>query len=458
MAALAKAGWRVAPAKVGPDFIDPQFHELATGRSSVNLDPVLAGEPQMRAQAAESGAGADLLLVEGVMGLFDGQVSRDPVPALASGSTAAVALALSAPVVLVIDCAGMGQSVVATVVGFHRHYQEVGRGEGVAGLILNRVAGSSHAEILIDAISPTGIPVLGWLPRDPALSRPSRHLGLVGPNGPGWDGSGWAGPESGVTTWLATLSARMAEQVDLAAVVGLARQARPVGPIDDMARPRHVGRAQIAVAGGPGFSFCYRETLLTLTEAGADLVEFDPAVDEYLPPGTAGLYLPGGYPELIADELAANESLRNQVKQFIHSGLPTLAECGGMLYLAESLDDRPMCGSIPGRASLSQRAVVGYRQVQALAPSLLLDKGESVVGHEHHYAQLDPAGEGFMVAGRNGAAPAGFTNPSATLMASFVHLYLRGWPVLAERFVARAAQRSRSMHWVRSTDRVSPNG
>ena len=297
LAALRAAGHRPAAAKVGPDFIDPGYHALACGRPPRNLDAWLCGLDAVAPLAARAAAGADVLVVEGVMGLFDGAADGTP------SSTADIARALAAPVVLVVDAASQSASVAAVVHGFATLDPTV----RIGGVVLNRVASDAHEVLLREALEPLGIPVLGALRRDDRLVWRDRHLGLVPV----------AEHPDEVTAALAVLAAAVADRVDLAAVMALARSAPPMtaGPVA-LPQPVAGGRVpRVAVAGGRAFTFTYTDTLDSLAAAGAEVVRFDPLRDERLPDGVDGLLVGGGFPETFGAELADNRALLDDVRR-----------------------------------------------------------------------------------------------------------------------------------------------
>jgi cobyrinic acid a,c-diamide synthase len=292
LAAFARRRMAVAPFKVGPDYIDPGYHALAAGRPGRNLDPVLVGEDLIGPLFAHGAQGADLAVIEGVMGLYDGRTGAGD-----TGSTAHVARLLDAPVILVVDAAAQGRSVAALVHGF-RSFGNVRLG----GVILNRVGSDRHEAILREACEEVGTPVLGALRRADAVAAPSRHLGLIPA----------AERRAEALASVEALAALIAEHLDLEAVLALARSAPPLAaaPWTPEAQDPVPGRPVVALAGGPAFSFSYAETAELLTGAGAEVVTVDPLRDEKLPPGTRGLVVGGGFPEVYAAELSANEPLR----------------------------------------------------------------------------------------------------------------------------------------------------
>ncbi len=402
----------MAAAKVGPDFIDPGYHALATGRSPRNLDPWLSGPDLMGPLAARAAAGADVLVVEGVMGLFDGAADGSP------SSTADVARLLAAPVVLVVDAAAQAQSVAALVHGFATLDEQV----AIAGVVLNRVGSDSHEDVLRRALAPLGIPVLGALRRDERLTWRDRHLGLVPV----------VEHPAAVGAALDGLAAAVVDRVDLDAVARLAAGA-PTRRVAAPPVPRPVGGARVAVAAGAAFSFAYVDNAEALTAAGADLVPFDPRHDPRLPEACDGVVVGGGFPEVYADELAANTALLADVRAHVARGGAVWAECAGLLWLAERLDGRPMAGVVPTRARMTDRLTLGYRTARTTVASPIGPAGTALRGHEFHYSTADPPGDALTLDGRTGPTRAGHASPR--LLASYLHVHLAAAPELAEAFV-----------------------
>ncbi|MGP9021538.1 cobyrinate a,c-diamide synthase [Streptomyces sp. BR1] len=481
MAAFAATGLAVSPHKVGPDYIDPGYHALATGRPGRNLDAYMCGAELMAPLFAHGARGCDVAVVEGVMGLYDGASGHGEL-----ASTAQVAKLLRAPVVLVVDASSQSRSVAALVHGFASWDPEV----RIGGVILNKVGSDRHEAGLREALDESGVPVLGALRRAAPLSTPSRHLGLV--------------PVAERHPDAVAAVAAMAEQVrrscDLAALLGLARSApqldcepwdaaaalfphpapslNPPGvgggegglpgatppnprgggsapctpggaaPLHPLAeptapapRPDHGPRRRpvVALAGGPAFTFSYAEHAELLAAAGAEVVVFDPLRDEQLPTGTAGLVIGGGFPEVYATELSANAPLRKAVGELARSGAPVAAECAGLLYLARSLDGQPMCGVLDADARMSERLTLGYREAVAVGDSCLAEAGTRLRGHEFHRTVLDPGA---------GPAPAwGLVHPERRVEgfvqqgvhASYLHTHWAARPTIARRFVERCA-------------------
>ncbi len=430
-AAFTARGLRIAPFKVGPDYIDPTYHTLAAGRACRNLDAWMLPEERVRQLFARATRDADLALIEGVMGLFDGFSGRDD-----TGSTAHIARILDAPVLLVLDASAMARSAAAIVQGIRDFDPHV----RVAGVILNRVGGENHARMVKDAIeSEVGIPVVGYLMRDDALHLPERHLGLIPTLEPGR----WRG-------WLDTARAQIAANVNLDQVLDLARAAPelPIPDSDPFTPNSGSLRATIAVARDAAFNFLYEDNLDLFRAAGAEIAFFSPLHDHALPRGTQAIYLCGGFPEMYAAELAANAAMLDVIRGASRAGLPIYAECGGLMYLAEEIVDaenaaHPMIGLLPGRSVMTGRLTLGYRTVRAVSDCWLWRAGEAIRGHEFHYstwekrpADLAPAYEllenEFQHEVRFDGAQIG------NVFASYVHLHFLAHPIIAERFVFAA--------------------
>lgn len=420
MAALRTRGLIVSPHKVGPDYIDPGYHALATGRPGRNLDPVLVGEHRVAPLFLHGAAGADIAVVEGVMGLFDGRGSTE------FGSTAHVAQLLEAPVVLVVDASSQSRSVAALVHGFLSYDEDL----MLAGVILNRVGSDRHEQVLREAL--TGIAtVLGVLRRDVDVTTPSRHLGLVPA----------AERHLEAVATVERLGRVVTQSCDLEALLRIASTA---GDLDVLPWTPPVStpasRPVVALAGGAAFTFGYAEMVECLNAAGADVVTVDPLREEALPAGTRALLLPGGFPEVYVEQLSANTGFLKAVRAHLEgpSGT-TYAECAGLLLLCARLDDLPMVGWYDADAQMTPRLTLGYRQVTAATDTLVARRGTVLAGHEFHRTVVTP---------RSGRQPAwtlpdgsseGFSSGQAVL-ASYVHLHPVGAPELAPNLVAAAGR------------------
>jgi cobyrinic acid a,c-diamide synthase len=429
MAALRARGLRVSPHKVGPDYIDPGYHAAACGVPGRNLDPWLAGEERVAPLLRHGAQGADVAVIEGVMGLFDGAVGRGDY-----ASTAHVARLADAPIVLVVGAAGTSRSIAATVHGF-AGWDPRAR---PAGVVLNQVSSARHESLLREALAPGGIPVLGALPREAALHTPSRHLGLV-PAGE---------RTASVHAWLPALRELVARHLDLDLLMGIARSAPglsaepwcPPGRDPEISRRRP---PRIAVAAGPAFTFSYAEHDELLAAAGAEVVTFDPLAAERLPEATDALVVGGGFPEVQAGQLAANVTLRDEVSKRAAGGMPIVAECAGLLWLGAALDTHPQCGVVPAHARMTGTLALGYREATALRDTPLLAAGTRVRAHEFHRTVSEPAhGDGPAWQLPDGTRH-GWAGPS--LLASYLHLHWAGQPQAAARLVhaARASQLTR---------------
>jgi cobyrinic acid a,c-diamide synthase len=441
MAALRAHGLVVSPHKVGPDYIDPGYHALAAGRPGRNLDPWLVGADRIAPlllHGAATPAPADVAVVEGVMGLYDGAFAHGDF-----ASTAHVAKLIGAPVVLVVDARAQSRTAAAVVLGM----QAFDPGVRIGGVVLNHVGSGKHEHLLRTALAEIGVPVLGALRREPDVAAPSRHLGLVPV----------AERAQRSASMVQALAGLIASAVDLDAVLAVARSAPPLDavpwdPATELAVAPSAARGSVAtgsmatgsvendsvgtdsgpvvaVAGGAAFTFSYAETAELLTAAGARVVSFDPLTDPALPPGTRGVVIGGGFPEMHAEALSGNGSLRAELVGF--DG-PVAAECAGLLYLGRSLDGVPMCGRLDVEARMTDRLTLGYRQAVAASDSPLAGRGEVVCGHEFHRTATDPGH------GRNAAwcwddERHGFV--SGRVHASYLHTHWAGHPRSAVRFV-----------------------
>ncbi|MFJ2398901.1 cobyrinate a,c-diamide synthase [Streptomyces sp. NPDC087843] len=444
MAAFAARGLAVSPHKVGPDYIDPGYHALATGRAGRNLDAYLCGTELIAPLFAHGARGCDLAVVEGVMGLYDGAAGQGDL-----ASTAQVAKLLRAPVVLVVDASSQSRSVAALVHGFASWDPEV----RVAGVILNKVGSDRHEEMLREALDASGVPVLGALRRAPQVDTPSRHLGLVPV----------AERRADAVDAVAAMAAQVRRGCDLDALFALARGAgelsgaawdaaeavvsvsprtpdgpqerTPAGTGERGTGPRPAPR--VAVAGGPAFTFSYAEHAELLVAAGAEVVVFDPLRDEQLPEGTGGLVIGGGFPEVYAPELSANEPLRKAVAELAFGGAPVAAECAGLLYLSRELDGQPMCGVLDTTARMDERLTLGYRDAVAVSDSALAAAGTRMRGHEFHRTVVEPGAGAAPAWGVRAPRPRveGFVQQG--VHASYLHTHWASGPGVARRFVER---------------------
>ena len=418
-----EAGLSPRGLKVGPDYIDPGFLELASGREVANLDVWLSGPANVRRLVATPPSGVGLTVIEGVMGYLDG-------PAEPSGryTTAEVAELTETPTVLIINAAGTGRSAGAIAAGF----QALDRGGHIQGVLLNQVGSERHYRLVQEAVTEaTGWPVYGYLPKDPGFHLPSRHLGLV----PAAEGEN-------LEPVLERLTQVLRQTVDLEGLLGLARRA-PVLVVPEPARRRSPGRIRLGVARDSAFSFYYPSSLAALA-AAADLVFFSPLRDR-LPSGLHGLYLGGGFPEVFAPALAGNEALRQEIRDWA-PGHPVYAECGGLIYLSETLvsgeEEYPMVGLVPGPVRMGERlAGLGYREGRFLRDNPLGPAGTVLRGHEFHYSQrgVDPVTAAYELSPLGGSAKLeGYAQTH--LLATYLHLDLGAQPEAVAHFLGQARQ------------------
>jgi len=438
IAAFRQRGLAVQPFKAGPDYIDPTYHTLAAGQPSRNLDSWLLPHAQLRAMFAHATHGADLALIEGVMGLYDGFDYLSE-----AGSTAELAKLLQTPIILVLDVRAQARSAAATALGF----QLLDPAAPLAGFLCNRVGSESHYAGVKAAIEEaTGLPVLGGIPHTEALAIPERHLGLVPSD-----------ERENAAVAVDAFAETVRGACDLDAIWQIAHTASILGgegqaaqlPAPTLITEQPAPRPVIAVARDQAFSFYYEDNLDLLRHFGADVRLFSPLRDETLPPGTRALYLGGGFPEVYAAQLAANAKMRSLLRRTIADGMPCYAECGGLMYLTQALVDHAgirhdMVGALPGYAIMqARRSWLGYARVRAARDTLLLQAGEAVRGHEFHYSTWEGAPHdlphAYTVQGRHGEAhrPEGFAH--GNVLASYVHLHFWSNPDLARRFVAHAA-------------------
>ncbi len=400
LASLCRRGVQVQSFKVGPDYIDPMFHQHVTGRACRNLDPVLTCESYVQKCFAHHNLGVDCALVEGVMGLFDGVSSlvigqklfaKDKGQITDFASTAHVARLLDLPVVLVIDCSRLSGSVAAIAHG----YCSLDPRMKIAGVVLNRVGSDRHLSLLKDALEPLQLPILGVLRREDKITIPDRHLGLV--------------PTAELSQvdalidrlahlgdtcfdWEHLLPLLKSSVIDFGKGGGM--PPLPTPHFSKGGRTPPLRPIRIAVARDRAFSFYYQDNLDLLQQLGAELVFWSPLSDG-LPESVQGMYFGGGFPEVFAQQLAENTNARNAVKRAILAGIPTIAECGGLMYLCEQIVDFEgkswsMVGVLPTTAVMGGRLTLGYRRAIALQDSLLVNAGTTVYGHEFHRSRLIP--------------------------------------------------------------------
>lgn len=439
MAALRQRGLEVQPLKCGPDFLDTGHHTRMCGRAARNLDTWMLSDEANRSVMRNSASGADIVVAEGMMGLFDGKDGKSEI-----GSSAEIAKLLRLPVILVVDASKSARSVAALVLGFETFDSNL----PLAGVILNRVAGEFHYEMLRDAIeSSCKTEILGWLPLEPSITIPERHLGLHA----AYEQS--AESQAAISDKLAKLANQgldFDKLLELECELEFAPPTLIVAP-----RPHDVIR--IGVPSDAAFSFYYEDNLDLLRAQDAEIVPFSPLSDSSLPLELDALYFGGGYPELYAEKLSSNHEMIKQVRAFAASGKPVYAECGGLVYLSESLnvDDRnfAMAGVLPLSIAMTDKLVqFGYSTVTLIEDCLLGCKGTVIRGHSFHYSQItsqDNIDKSYRVqySLSGNEELEGFRQEN--VLASYIHLHFRANPAVAETFVAMIRQ-ARSLQAVSS--------
>ncbi|MGG1658557.1 cobyrinate a,c-diamide synthase [Brevibacillus sp. NRS-1366] len=428
MAALKQKGHIVQGFKCGPDYIDPTYHTAVTGRASRNLDSFMLPHDTVMEIFVRGSAGADISIIEGVMGMYDGKEATSD-----KGSTAEISILTGSPVLLVVNCQSMARSAAAIVKGF----QLLNPQARIVGVIANKVGSEGHHKIVKAAIEQEcKIPVVGYLKRENELEIPERHLGLVP--------SVERGELSPLFEKLADL---IADTVDLDLVWELAK-AQPLDAEPKLFAPQETSvRVTIAVAKDSAFHFYYPENLELLESYGAKLAFFSPLAGEGVPKGAEGLYIGGGFPEEFAAELSQNEKVLQSVRDAIQSGLPTLAECGGYMFLTEAIvttdgERYPMVGLIPGQVTMQKKlAALGYREVRGKEGNFLIGPDEQAKGHEFHYSTYSTEAElphAYETKGLRGTKPEGYAHDN--LVAGYTHLHFGSNPELVKRWLNRCAE------------------
>ncbi len=431
MGALTARGYKVQPFKVGPDYIDPSYHSAVCGFPCRNLDSWLLTPEAIQELFHRAMAGKDVAVIEGVMGLYDGANGDDD-----AGSTAQLAKQLGLPVALVIDASKSSRSVGAVALGFKAFDPKV----NLAGVILNGIGGDLHLDLALPSLHQADAAYLGYLPGRPDFTLPERHLGLI------------PTAESEVAAaYYQRLAQQAASTLDLERLLAVAAEVAapdanghslfPVTPV--------APQAAIAVASDQAFNFYYPDSLDLLTAWGAELIPFSPLADAELPPNITGVYMGGGFPEMFAATLSDNVGMRASIRAAAESGLPIYAECGGLMYLGQRLEDLEghdyaMAEVLPVRSVMKDgRLHLGYRIVRASQDTCLLAAGDTVRGHEFHVSSLQTGAEPLTVAYEVIDPPGqreGFV--SRNVLASYIHVHMGSKASLAPRFVASCARRS----------------
>lgn len=423
MAALQQKGYTVQGFKCGPDYIDPSYHTAVTGRVSRNLDSWMFDHQTVREIVARASEGADISIIEGVMGFFDGKS-----PLENTGSTADISMITESPVLLIVNCASMARSAAAIVKGF----QMLASGPNIVGVIANQVGSVGHYEIVKAAIEQEcNVPVVGYMKKEEDIDIPSRHLGLIP-----------AIERGELNPFFDKLAHLISETIDIDRLYELAETTEIVNESSALFAQREDQGVTIAVAKDAAFNFYYQENLELLEAYGAKLTYFSPLNGEEVPANADGLYLGGGFPEEFADELAQNEASKASIRAAITSGIPTLAECGGFMYLTESITNTDgveykMTGLIPGKVKMQKKlAALGYREIFGTPGNFLIDQDQQAKGHEFHYSTFGGA-EGlphaYETKGRFGNKTEGYLR--GNLVAGYTHFHFASNPQLVERWI-----------------------
>ena len=424
MAALSKK-MVVQGFKVGPDYIDTMYHTAATGRPARNLDGWMLSAFQTQNIFQRNAQDADISVIEGVMGLFDGY-DGDPL----QGSTAGMALVLKTPVVLILDCMKMSASAAAVVHGFHTFSDAL----PLAGVICNRVGSPQHVRWLKESIEQrNSIPVLGCIPRLETLAIPERHLGLFTV----------VERIAAAHSLIQQAALTVERHLDLQKIMAIAHAAEPLPSSPTPAPSCTKKQVRLAVAQDDAFCFYYEDNLDELRRCGAEIIPFSPLRDERLPEGISGIYFGGGYPELHAEQLSRNTTMCKQILACCREDMPIYAECGGLMYLTQGLRSAPnfypLVGALPGWCKMGEKLKMGYREVTTIRPGLLGPSGMQLRGHEFHYsrwASCDPDASSYHVSPRNQgetSSAEGFAR--GNLLASYIHLHFGQDARLARQFI-----------------------
>jgi cobyrinic acid a,c-diamide synthase len=430
MAALRNRDFKVQPFKVGPDYIDPTYHTLATGLPSRNLDSWMLSHDTIIELFGRTAQKADISIIEGVMGLFDGHSGLDD-----SGSTAEVAKLLDVPTILIIDAGKMARSAAAVALG----YTEFDPALNLSGFVINNIGSERHFEWVKEAIEKaTSVPVLGYLPKNVNFEMPERHLGLI------------PTVENLEVQFMAPLCQQIEQTFEMNRLLEIARSAPPIPkpkyrifPSDEGAI--HRAPTNIAYAWDEAFSFYYQDNLDLLEAYGARLFPFSPMHDSSIPEGAQGVYIGGGFPEMYAEALSANRSILDSLKKAASEGMPIYGECGGLMYLSQGITDfegnlYPMLGLVPGWSRMTrQLARMGYVEIEALEDTILSPKGARLRGHEFHWSEMEskPKPSAYQILHPQ-AGNEGYIN--GNILASYVHLHFGSDPNLARNFVQASRQ------------------
>lgn len=435
MGALSGRGLIVQAFKVGPDYIDPSYHTRATDRYSRNLDSYMLTESSIVDSVVRSSADADISVIEGVMGLYDGIGGLSD-----NGSTASVAKLLRAPVILVLDAWASARSIAASALGFRVFDSKV----NLAGVILNRVAGEKHAKWCTEAIERRAkVRVLGWLPKSDGVQLPERHLGLVP----------YTERDAKVEGAVARLAGFLGEHIDLASLEEIARSAPPIRQRETRPRVRSDAKVKVGVAMDEAFSFYYADAIDLLRREGAEVVRLSPIHDSSLPDDLDGIYIGGGFPESFSSQLEANRPMRESIRKKLEDGMPAFAECGGLMYLTRSITDfggskRSMVGIFDGETVMTKRLTLGYTLARAGSDSIMSKAGDTLRGHEYHFSQIEsiPGDATFAYEMTKGDGISGHREgwQEYNTLGLYSHVHLCSRPRTATRFIGTCVGYSRS--------------
>lgn len=428
MAAFKKRGLTVQGFKCGPDYIDPTYHSAVTGRVSRNIDSWMISHDLLKDIFVRGAEGADISIIEGVMGFYDG---KDPTNN--SGSTAEISLITESPVVLIVNCASMARSAAAIVKGF----QALDPNVNIVAVIANRVGSEGHYKLVKTAIEQEcNIPVVGYLLKNDLIEIPERHLGLI------------PSIERGeLDPFFDKLGELIEATVDLDLLYELAKTKELKEYSTNLFDKKAEKGVRIAIAKDAAFNFYYQENLELLEAEGAELVYFSPLKGEVLPEDIHGLYLGGGFPEEFADQLSSLEEVRRSIKNGIEKGLPTLAECGGFMFLTESIETNsgdvfPMVGLIPGTVKMQKRlAALGYRQIKGAANNFLLGSNLEAKGHEFHYSTFEaskPIGYAYETKGMRGLKEEGYMKYN--LISGYTHFHFASCPEMVGNWIRKCEE------------------
>ncbi|OIJ14392.1 cobyrinic acid a,c-diamide synthase [Anaerobacillus alkalilacustris] len=432
MAALKKKGYVVQGFKCGPDYIDPTYHTAVTQRESRNLDSWMLKENVVKGILVTGSKGADISIIEGVMGFYDGKDPRNN-----KGSTADISILTNSPVILVVNCASMARSAAAIVKGFQCLSKEV----NVVGVIANRVGSIGHFNLVKTAIEQEcHVPVIGYLQRESDIEMPERHLGLV------------PSIERGeLDDFFDQLGDLVLKTIDIDKLLEISiTEPLEVDETYSLFEKKEVQVCRIAVAKDAAFNFYYQENLELLEAYGAEIVYFSPLQGEVLPENIDGLYLGGGFPEEFVDELSNDNSVKQSIKTAIEAGMPTLAECGGFMYLTEAIEttnneEYDMVGIIPGKVTMQKRlAALGYREITGKSGNFLLPNDLQAKGHEFHYSIFHSKNEipyAYETKGMRGIASEGYM--SENLIAGYTHFHFASCPEMVENWILKCKETKR---------------